>query len=176
MEASLRLDARLFQRDMLLLAAIVAAIDAPLYILVSLAANPTLAALMFAVLVPLLAYAAYLGRAGWLGVVVGEGWVRARYVSCIRVREVTARAQCRVKLVTPGDPLWPVLRLCGTRFTTGFGLFQARDGTRYYALMAPQCEAAAYIEAGDLRLFVCCDGASIHSFLERVRGLCRVEL
>ncbi len=176
MEASLRLDARLFQRDMLILAAIVAAIDAPLYILVSLAAGPTLAALMFAALVPLLAYAAYLGRAGWLGVVVRGDGVHARYVSCIRVREVRVQAPCRVKLVTRGDPLWPVLRLCGTYFTAGFGLFRARDGTRYYALMAPRCRAGVYLEAGDLRLFICCDEERIHSFLERARSLCRVEL
>ncbi len=165
MAVELGIDSRHFARDLGVATLLVSASVSIVYLFV----KSLLAAVISAVVVlPLAAYTVYIWRAGWLGVRLEDGLLRVRYVSCILVREATLRPRrITVRLVWRGDPLWPMLRLCGFYFFSGFGLFMSRDRTRYYALIGHDCRGkAVYLEADGLRLFICTESGEVDELVK----------
>ncbi|AEM38386.1 hypothetical protein Pyrfu_0515 [Pyrolobus fumarii 1A] len=179
MRASLRIDAHIYSGMVLQIAGITLLIVTPVLLLLLVLGGPDLAlilvlVLLVAIQVLLVGYAWYLRRAEWLGVEVLDGLVHARYVSCLRVREAIVRGGCRVVRVGRGDPLWPAARVCGAELTAAFGLFRARNGTRYYALIDGRCDTGLYIEADGLKLFICTDVRRVETFIKAIEETCRV--
>ena len=175
MRVKLRVDSGHFARDLGIMTLAVASSILIVYLIVR---DPLALIILAAVTTPLAAYTLYVWRARWYGVILEDGSLYARFVGCLRVREQRLEAErVRVRLVWRGDPLWPVLRLCGFYLFSGFGLFRARNGTRYYALIGRDCRGkAVYLEAGGLRLFICTESTKIDEFLEEASKLPNVEV
>lgn len=175
MRVELRVDSGHFARD---LGITTLAVASSILIVYPVTRDPLVFIVLAAVATPLAVYALYVWRAGWYGVILEDGSLYARFVGCLRVGERRLEAErVRVRLVWRNDPLWPLLRLCGFYLFSGFGLFQARNGTRYYALIGHGCRGkAVYLEAGGLRLFICTESVEVDEFLEGASRLPNVEV
>ena len=175
MRVELRVDPGHFARD---LGITTLAVASGILIVYLVTRDPLVFIVLAAVATPLAVYALYVWRARWYGVILEDGSLYARFVGCMRVRERRLEAErVRVRLVWRSDPLWPALRLCGFYLFSGFGLFQARNGMRYYALIGRDCRGkGVYLDAGGLRLFICTESTAVDQFLEETSKLPHVEV
>ena len=152
-----RVPAGLYARGLRLLAVATVVVDSPFYVLAWVLGSPILVAVLASAPLVLLLLAYYLSRAGWLGVVAGDGVVVARVLGCRGVVVLTLPSGA----ARPVEDCRGVLRglrgfFCGVGVPGGrAGVYLGRRGWRAYVVAVEPLEAGVYVEHGGVAVIAC---------------------